>query len=723
MVISCSATRALLEASESKGLDVDALIAGCGHTAAFLRNPRNRVDWETFAALNDRVAALCEGRLSLFELGAAMSEVPGYEFARALTGCMLTPTQFYRFLHRWIGPAQFPNIVATMVECEDGRLKLTLDLAEGDRPSNAFHQISAGAMAQIPTLLGYGPAEVTLSAAGQRAEFTITPPRTLPIFNRLRQIARTVFGGPAALRELVHQQEILKESYEALLRTRQDFRQVIETMSDAVMIHRDGTVLWANRTLLEPFGYACAQEIVGRSVLDFVHPDDRVAVRARLGGPIDARSSPMDCRLLARNGTVKTLEIAPAQEIHFEGAKARLIVGRDRTERKCFQDQLMLADRMATVGVLAAGVAHEINNPLTYVCANIELARAAADELGEDGRDIAEALTAATEGVERVTAIVRDLKMLSRGDAPRRDAPSSDHGDLVAVDVRAVVQSALAVAKKQLARKARVVVEPGPRLAARASRSRLGQVILNLLLNAAEAITDVDPAAHEIRVGFASHDGAVVISVHDTGPGIPKAILGRIFDPFFTTKSPGEGTGLGLSICHRIVTDFGGTITASSKPGDGTTFHVSLVAASLADISGSTPRPAPPSARRARLLVVDDEPLLRNVLRTVLEESHDVVLAGEGAQALDLLLSDTKFDLVLCDLMMADVTGMDVYEAVRTQRPGLEKRLVFMTGGAFTARGREFLASVPNRCLEKPFDAGEVFAVVNEHLARDPRDA
>jgi PAS domain S-box-containing protein len=713
MLISCSASRALLEAFDSLGFDVGALVSVTRHSAAFLRDRRNRIDWEVFAALNDRAAELVEGRISLAELGAAIGNAPGYAFARVLAGTVLTPPQFYRVLERWVGPAQFPNLTSRLVERGDGSLSLTLELSDVDRPSAAFFEINAGALAQAATMLGYPPAKVRVAVSGHRAEYTIEVLPAPPLRARLASLSRMLFGAPAAMRELTQQQEALKESYDALLRSRQDFRQVIETMSDAVLIHRGGTVLWVNRAFLVTAGYPRSEDVAGRSVLDFVHPDDLAMVRARLAGAIDPAARPMDCRLFARDGSVTTLEIAPTQEVVFDGAPARLVVGRDRTERKRFQEQLMHADRMASVGVLAAGVAHEINNPLTYVAANVELAAEAAKALGPAGSAIGEALATAAEGVDRVTGIVRDLKMLSRA-----DAPVSDRSDIVAVDVRALVESTIALSHKQLERKARVeLVATGP-IVARVSRARLGQVILNLLLNAAEAIPDGTPADHQIRVRLSSEGEQVTIAVEDTGPGIPPTILPRIFDPFFTTKPAGEGTGLGLAICHRIVTDLGGTIAAVSPPGKGATFRVSLPAASVDEIPASSKRPPASARRRGRLLVVDDEPLLRSVLRSVLEDAHDVVVAEQGAQALELLLGDAEFDLVLCDLMMDDVNGMDVYETVRARKPGLEKRMVFMTGGAFTARGRQFLATVPNRCLEKPFDAGEVFAIVDEHLAR-----
>ena len=205
----------------------------------------------------------------------------------------------------------------------------------------------------------------------------------------------------------------------------------------------------------------------------------------------------------------------------------------------------------------------------------------------------------------------------------------------------------------------------------------------------------------------------------DNGPGIPADVRSRIFDPFFTTKPVGLGLGLGLSICHGIVTNHGGTITVDSAPGRGSTFRIVLPARPRRDGARSAPRerrpprPRRPTARR-RVLVIDDEPALAAMIRRVLAKECDVDLAVDAREGLERLGAAT-YDVVLCDLMMPDMTGMDLYAEVARRHPGVERRFIFMTGGAFTPRATEFLAQVSNRRLEKPFET----AVLKAAVARD----
>jgi CheY-like chemotaxis protein len=252
--------------------------------------------------------------------------------------------------------------------------------------------------------------------------------------------------------------------------------------------------------------------------------------------------------------------------------------------------------------------------------------------------------------------------------------------------------------------------------------ARLGQVFSNLLVNAAQAIPEGQADDNEIRITTETDaSGRAVVEVRDTGPGIPADILGRIFDPFFTTKMVGEGTGLGLSICHNIVTGLGGEIVAESEMGRGTTFRVVLPAASLE--AGSARKEAvasrPAADRPGRILVVDDDPMMGKTLRRGLAEEHEVTVVTDGRQALDLLLGGRWFDVILCDLMMPNVTGMDLYAELSCALPEIVDRIVFMTGGAFTPAGRSFLASVPNQRLEKPFASEDLRAIIRALVGQD----
>jgi CheY-like chemotaxis protein len=209
----------------------------------------------------------------------------------------------------------------------------------------------------------------------------------------------------------------------------------------------------------------------------------------------------------------------------------------------------------------------------------------------------------------------------------------------------------------------------------------------------------------------------VVTEVHDSGSGIPQENLSRIFDAFFTTKPVGVGTGLGLSICHRIISGLGGTLEVASEVGKGSVFRVVLPPAKAACLPArQVSVPVPVRSRRGRVLVVDDEPMIATAIGRTLAFDHEVVVSADAADALERILGGERFDVVLCDLMMPQMTGMDLHSALSTHAPDQAERMVFLSGGAFTAAARAFLDEVPNQRLEKPFDTRQLSALVNERI-------
>ena len=387
----------------------------------------------------------------------------------------------------------------------------------------------------------------------------------------------------------------------------------------------------------------------------------------------------------------------------------------DVTEKRRLQAQLIQSDRMASMGTLAAGVAHEINNPLAYVVANLGWVAQALESAGpavavgpEDHAEMREALEEARSGAERVRAIVRDLKTFSRADEPARGP----------ADVRRVLESALNLARNEIRHRARVVTDLGEVPTVEASEHRLGQVFLNLLINAAQAIPEGRADANQVRAVTRTDDrGRAVVEIHDTGCGIEPEHLGSIFEPFFTTKPAGVGTGLGLAICHGIVTGLGGEIRVESQPGRGSVFRVILPPA-RAPTPEPADRPGPASAPRSRILVVDDEPLVGRAIQRILGAAHEVVVETSGRAALARAERGERFDLLLCDLMMPEMTGQDLLEALERTVPDLAGRVVFLTGGAFTPAAREFLESTRRPRLEKPFEAEALERLVAAELGR-----
>ncbi len=364
-----------------------------------------------------------------------------------------------------------------------------------------------------------------------------------------------------------------------------------------------------------------------------------------------------------------------------------------------YQQQLIFADRMASVGTLAAGVAHEINNPLTYVAANVDTAieeiRALAGG-SASGRlkDLEEMLMEAREGAARITKIVRGLKTFSRLDEERRGP----------TDLAPVLEISINMAFNEIRHRGRLVKDYGKVPLVDADDARLGQVFVNLLVNAAQALPPGNADANEIRIATSTDaDGNAVIEVRDTGLGIPPAVLARIFDPFFTTKPVGVGTGLGLAICHNIVTGMGGRISAESVIDRGSTFRVVLPASSaVAPMDANAAVVDAPPRAHATVLVVDDEPSVGHVVRRVLK-GHDVTVVTSAKDALAALDTGLEVDVILSDLMMPGMSGMELYEHLARTNPVCATKMVFVTGGAFTPEAHAFLTRVANERIEKPF--------------------
>lgn len=382
-----------------------------------------------------------------------------------------------------------------------------------------------------------------------------------------------------------------------------------------------------------------------------------------------------------------------------------------RTERAELREQLLLSDRLVQMGTLAAGVAHEINNPLAYIMGNLEftlreLSSAACTH--SVPRAVREALSTALEGAQRIRATAEDLRIFSRvGD--RQPHP---------VDLKRVLESAIGMAGTQIRYRAQLVkeFEEVPPIAS--NENRLGQVFLNLLINAAQAIPEGHTAEHEIRVRLRCVEHRIEVEISDTGAGIPERVQQRLFQPFVTTKPKEEGTGLGLSICRRIVQEYGGEISARANADRGTTFQVRLPVDQPVPASTKTPGHTRGARGRRRLLVIDDEREIVEMIRRRFSAEHEVLGVSSSHAALVLLAQDPAFDVILCDLMLPSMNGMQLHAELQRTQPALASRMIFMTGGAFTPAARQFLCQVSNLSLTKPFDMDSLGRAVRRTLSR-----
>jgi PAS domain S-box-containing protein len=485
------------------------------------------------------------------------------------------------------------------------------------------------------------------------------------------------------------------------------YRTLVENAPDAIVVSRDGIVLYANRAAATLLGHDDVSELVGKPMM-FIDARSREIMRTRIQQMMATgeRLIPREYPARRRDGTEITAEIA-STVVDYGGAPAILAYARDVTDRTLLRAHLAQADRLALLGRMAAGIAHEINNPLAFMALATELL--AGRVTGGDAALVREL----RDGLDRITGIVRDLRSFVRED----DEPAAS------VDLAAAIDAAERLVHHELRPRGVLIKEYGELPPVVGVQRRIEQVFVNLFLNAAQAIGDKADG----RIVVRAHEAGdrVVVSVEDNGAGIPREVLASIFEPFFTTRSGAGGSGLGLSICRDIVSRAGGDLVAKSTDGEGTTMVVTLVRTTSDAPDGRAPRAPPaeasdPAARR-RVLVVDDEAAIGRLVTRSLGSLATVVTETTPARALDAILTDPGFDAIVCDVMMPGMTGIDLHERVARERPDVAARFVFITGGTYTARARDHLDRVPNPRLEKPFAVADLIEAIERVTDGPPR--
>lgn len=374
-----------------------------------------------------------------------------------------------------------------------------------------------------------------------------------------------------------------------------------------------------------------------------------------------------------------------------------------KTKLKASYDMLLHSEKMTLMGQVVAGIAHELNNPLTIVIGNIQLMMMR--ELNDKN---VQSLTRIKDGADRASKIVKNLLTFARQEKPERKP----------TDINVVLKKALELRQYELKVSN---IEVSTELAADLQETmtdphQLQQVFLNLIVNAEQAMIDAHGKGL-LRLRTRSETGKILVFFSDDGPGIPRENLQRIFEPFFTTKPVGRGTGLGLSICQGIIVEHGGRIDVESTVGRGTTFVIEL------PIQRWVPQPIPepdfvrvPAVARKRVLVVEDEPQIQQLLEEVIRAAgHDVFTAANGRVALDL--PDLhKFDVIISDVKMPEVSGPEFYAALKRRGAALDQKLIFVTGDLMNAETLQFVESTGRPWLGKPFDIAAVTRTISECL-------
>lgn len=526
----------------------------------------------------------------------------------------------------------------------------------------------------------------------------------------LRTIAHGVYDDDGAVRllrgamfDITHRMRIER----ALRASEARHRRLVETSPYAIYeIDTAGIFVQVNSAAAELLARTTT-EIIGMDFREIVPADELPAAESALGALVSRAASVVELELhVVRPSGERRLVSLRATIVEQRG---RIVgsngIARDITEERERDEALRRAERLAGLGTLIGGVAHELNNPLQAISAFAEML---VDEI--DDPELCSRADLIQREAERASRIVSSLRRLAR------DTQKTSERTLV--DVNDVVRHVLQIRSYTLQTANIAVVEQlEPVLPpVMASRGELEQVLLNLVVNAEQALTASD-SDRILTVSTRRERGSVVASVKDSGPGIPRDQLGRIFDPFYTTKSPGDGTGLGLSLAHSIVTEHGGALRVRSAPGSGATFIVRLPDAEITEgpVTPDTGQAAPPG-RALSVLIVDDESAIRDVLASFLRRrGHLVDTAAEGAAALAAVSArtpDTMFDVILSDLRMPGLGGDELMRRLRAIDPALLERVILMTGDAASDETVATLAQAGVPVIVKPFTLAELAELV-----------
>jgi PAS domain S-box-containing protein len=599
------------------------------------------------------------------------------------------------------------GITITQVDAEPYRSHYVSELAQKilGRSAEELNVIGGALAAVAPEALGALIDRRTRRERGEPVEDVFETVVLRPDGERVPiqvALSNAIIGGRRCHVACILDLSTRRWAESALRESEERFRKLVQGAPDGVAILRQGAVAYLNERAARMLGLTRPEDGYGRRITEFLHPEDAATAMRRIQRLEETgkqAAEPNEYRTRSLDGRELVVEISSIP-IDFDGARAVLAFARDVTERKAIQARLAQAERLSALGVLSAGVAHEINNPLAYVVLNLEVMERELTKSNSQPtpEQLLERVRQARHGAERVATIVRDLKTFARADGWTRGP----------VRIESVLESALDVAHSETAKSARVTRRYADVPPVLGNGARLEQVFLNLVLNAAQAMPEGEPGKHEIRIELASNGDTVRVEISDNGAGMPPDVLDRIFDPFFTTKPPGIGTGLGLPICRSIVRAHGGELDVKSTPGHGSTFTV-LLPRWVDDKKKSEPSvpEAAPDMLRGRVLVIDDEAAVGRTLSLVLEPDYDVTVvtsAQEGLAELRAARRAEDFDVVLCDLVMPGMNGQELFEAARRELPGIEARFVFMSGGFTGAEPQEFRREVPNPIFEKPFD-------------------
>ncbi len=655
--------------AETYGYSLPELTEGLDAGLETLQDPSERVSWEVWAEICERFEQLVGGPDETVRAGEQIIEMGFSAPVRTIGGALLSPDLVYDAVVRWLGPYFFRNLIWHIDRSSPGNLTIRIAVPDHQPASPAWFRMALGSFIKVPQAVNANDAIVSARVRGREAEFVIRCESETTLWSRLRVWMRAVFRPAQLLKHLEELQADLRVALGQAVAGQTELRRILISLPDPVAVVRDDAVLWSNSAWRSSVG----EQLLLQSLLagNVVHLD---------------------------SAEQRAYEVTDPVTITWEGETAQLILLRDVTQVRQLAEHMRIADRLGALGMIAASVGHEINNPLAVALGSLDLSLTDTSLSAQTRADLERSL----EALKQAAAVTSDLLTVAR-----------DSQELEVVDFNAVVQTALRLAGNELRHvpNLRVDVAVADDLRrVRGSRQRLTQVVLNLLVNAAHALVEApaDEQKISLRAANENDEGLISVCIEDNGPGIPSALLANVKEPFFTTKGR-SGSGLGLAVCERIVGEHGGTIELKNLLPRGTQVTVRLPAVdALPDEKSETSPAAIRSEVPLRILIVDDQRELCDVLAAQLEPHEAVAVYGYD-EALALVAEDTRFDVVLLDVMLAGSSGIALHEALP---PSLRQRTVFITGGVFLQEEETDLSSQANPVLTKPFVREELLDVV-----------
>lgn len=493
-----------------------------------------------------------------------------------------------------------------------------------------------------------------------------------------------------------------------LERSEQRLRQVIESAPVAVWILDERQIFYANAAAVGLFGFSSVEDALGHDPKEFLATSEISQLEQRLAAMLVQRRKlpPQEYRIRRVDGSIILVEVSSIS-IEWDGMPAVLSFGRNVTERRQVEARWLQADRLAALGLLAGGMAHAINNPLTYVLLNLEHVKTSLPELhveADAGVGTIARLTEAYQGIERIAQVVKRMRAFSRVEERTRST----------VNVRTVLEGAMELVGHELRHRGRLTTNYADVPPINASAAHLEQVFLHLLVHAAQSLPEDDSA--EVRIELMPLEPAeVMVAVTIVGRALAPAVLSNVFEPFFSAQDETGDTRVGLPFCRAVVSAMGGELVAESDATTGTTFRVMLPVGVLESepppSETASIRPGPRS-ERPTVLVVDDDPGIGGALSVALEDSCEVTFLASALEARDRLISGDRYDVVFCDMMMPDLDGAALWEVLHRVRPEQAARFVFMTAAGAHPKVAEFFQRTGAKRLDKPFRLDDVQRVV-----------